>query len=242
MKSSFKILGFWLITLLLSLNSDQVLAQKKDYPEPKIVNPGQNGTPPSDAIILFDHGTLDNFEGLNGSGPAEWKVEGDFFTVSPGTKNIQSKQAFGNCQLHIEWKTPVEEGKQGQGSGNSGVYLMSRYEVQVLNSYQNKTYPDGQAGAIYGNYPPLVNASLPSDQWQTYDIIFTAPVFQNGTQKTPAYITVFHNGVLIQYHRPVEKPTAAFNKNVKEDASKLPFMLQNHGNAVSYRNIWIREL
>ena len=219
---------------------------KPKYIEPGIVAPGKGKKAPSDAIVLFDKGSLHNFESVIDGRKAGWFVKGKKFMVNPEATDIQTKQHFGSCQLHIEWKTPakdVRKGKEGQGNGNSGIYLMSKYEVQVLNSYENKTNPDGQAAAIYGTHPPLVNASFKPGKWQSYDIIFTAPEFdEEGYIDTPGYFTVFHNGVLVQNHVATGRPTAAYNKRFPRDAQKLPIMLQNHSNEVSYRNIWIREL
>lgn len=236
------IMTLFIITQLSSVFSQE---QEKELIEPPVIQPEKKGKAPSDAIILFDRESLSNFESVNGE-PASWKVTGNKFTVVPDTPNIQTKQKFGDCQLHVEWKTPrkdVRKGKEGQGSGNSGVYLMGKYEIQVLNSYNNKTYFHGQAGAIYDKYPPMVNASLKPGKWQTYDIIFIAPKYnKDGEMKTPGYFTVFHNGILIQYHKEIGEPTTAYNENASDGVSKLPLMLQNHENEVSYRNIWIREL
>lgn len=218
----------------------------QEPPQPRVIIPGKNGKAPSDAIVLFGRGSLGNFESVKDGSPAAWKVKGRKFTVDPNSTNIQTREKFGDCQLHVEWKTPpedVREGKEGQGCGNSGVYLMGKYEVQVLNSYINKTYPDGQAGAIYKQYPPLVNASLRPGKWQVYDIIFTAPSFNDdGTQRIPGYFTVMHNGVLIQNHVEIKGPTQAGNGKTPVEQPQLPVMLQNHKNMVSYRNIWIRRL
>ena len=212
---------------------------------PAIVSPGINGQPPSDAIILFDKGSLDAFESVKG-GPASWLVKGKKFVVNPGTGSIQTKQRFGNCQLHIEWMTPkkdVKEGKTGQGNGNSGIYLMSKYEVQVLNSYINETDANRQAGSIYNQHAPLVNASVPPGKWQAYDIIFTAPKFDNsGNPISPGFFTVFHNGVLIQHNAEIQGATRAASEQFGIAESDLPLMLQDHSNEVSYRNIWIRKL
>ena len=247
----FKNFRFFTITALLAslfmLLVTEIYSQEKgkEFAEPKVIQPGKKGKAPSDAIILFGKGSLDNFESINDGAPANWKVRGKRFTVTPGTTDIQTKKAFGDCQLHVEWCTPVKdlrENKEGQSCGNSGVYLMGKYEIQVLNSYDNKTYFNGQAGAIYSKYPPLVNASLKPGKWQVYDIIFTAPTYTNSTLKTPGYFTVFHNGVLVQNHKEVGEPTTSANKNAPEGVSKLPLMLQCHGSEVSYRNIWIREL
>jgi hypothetical protein len=247
-RRNFKFYGYTTLFVLLFLfHGTDIYAQekKKELMEPKVIQAGQRGKAPSDAIVLFDRGSLNNFESIKDGAPANWKVRGRKFTVTPGTTDIQTKQAFGDCQLHIEWSTPVKDvkdKKEGQGCGNSGVYLMGKYEIQVLNSYNNKTYFDGQAGAIYSKYPPLVNASLKPGEWQVYDIIFTAPKYDNNALKTPGYFTVFHNGVLVQNHKDIGEPTRSANINAPEGVSKLPIMLQNHGNEVSYRNIWIREL
>ncbi len=235
-----------LFVILLVLQGTVTYAQDKgkELTEPKVIQPGKRGKAPSDAIILFEKGSLDNFESIADGAPANWKVSGKTFTVNPKSTNIQTKQVFGDCQLHVEWRTPVKDvraKKEGQSCGNSGVYLMGKYEIQVLNSFKNKTYFNGQAGAIYSNYPPLVNASLKPGRWQVYDIIFKAPTY-NGALITPGYFTVFHNGVLVQNHMEITDPTTSANSNAPEGSSKLPLMLQNHGSEVSYRNIWIREL
>jgi hypothetical protein len=237
-----------ILVLFLSTLGTSVYSQKAEnkVPEPKVIQPGKKGKAPSDAIVLFDKGDLNKFESIKDGEPAGWKVRGKKFTVNPKTTSIQTKEKFADCQLHIEWNTPVKDvraGKKDQGSGNSGVYLMGKYEVQVLNSYINKTYPKGQAGAIYEQYAPLVNASLKPGKWQTYDIIFTAPRFNNdGSQKTPGYFTVLHNGVLIQNHVEIKGATRASNGKSPITESELPLMLQSHSNEVSYRNVWIRKL
>lgn len=211
----------------------------KKWDEPKMVTPGTAGAPPSDAVVLFDGENLaKEFNGGDG-----WIVSDGAVTVG-GKGGVESRRKFGSCQLHIEWATPTEVKGEGQGRGNSGVYLMGQYEVQILDSYENKTYFDGQAASIYKQRPPLVNACRKPGEWQTYDIIFTAPVFDaDGKLKSPAYVTVLHNGVLVQNHFELEGGTfydrpPAYSKH----AEKLPFSLQNHGNPTRFRNIWIREL
>lgn len=212
------------------------------WPEVKVVDPGKVGGPPSDAIVLFDGKDLSQWEG----GP--WLVK-DGYAVADGKKvwerqGIVTKQAFGDCQLHIEWAAPEEvEGVQ-QERGNSGVFLMGIYEVQILDSYDNPTYRDGQAGAIYKQHPPLANACRKPGEWQTYDIVFEAPRFDaQGKLTRPAFITVLHNGVLVQNHFEIQGTTAWDQApQYTAHAAKLPIMLQYHHDPVRFRNIWIREL
>ena len=211
-------------------------------PVPPVVTPGDCGAPPSDAIILFDGKDLNEWINSKG-GPAEWIVADGAMTVKPRTGSIKTKQKFGDIQLHIEWRTPAEVKGEGQGRGNSGIFLMERYELQVLDSYDNITYPNGQAGSIYKQSIPLVNACKKPGEWQTYDVIFMAPEFtEKGHLKTPARITVLHNGVLIQNNFMIKGPTE-YNRIPKyEPHGKASLSLQDHGNPVSYRNIWVREL
>jgi len=212
-------------------------------PVPEIVAPGDPQTPPSDAIVLFDGTDLAQWESASG-GNAEWRVSEGSFTVEAGKGAIQTREAFGDIQLHIEWRTPEEIEGEGQGRGNSGIFFMEKYELQVLDSYENKTYSNGQAGSLYKQHIPLVNASRPPGEWQTYDVVFMAPVFhENGRLRNPATITVFHNGVLVQNHVALEGPTVFRGKpKYEEHASELPLVLQDHSNPVSYRNIWVRRL
>ena len=220
-----------------------------DRPHPRVVAPGttstqdQPGKPPSDAIVLFNGKDLSNWQTAKGE-PAKWKVENGYFEVVAKTGDIQTKQGFGDCQLHVEWAAPDPPKGQDQDRGNSGVYLMGLYEVQVLDSYESKTYADGQAGAIYGQYPPLANASRPPGQWQSYDIIFRRPRFDTeGKLVRPARVTLVHNGVLVQDNVELTGPTAhKARPPYRAHADKLPLLLQDHSHPVRYRNIWIREL
>ena len=220
----------------------------RNAPQPPVVTPGeastqaQPGKPPSDAVILFDGKDLSGWESLNGE-PAAWKVGKGYFETVPGKGDIRTKQAFGDCQLHVEWASPNPPHGEDQDRGNSGVYLQSLYEVQVLDSYQSKTYPDGQASAIYGQYAPLVNACRAPGQWQSYDIIFHGPRFDAGGKVTrAATFTVFHNGVLVQDHVTVLGLTDGEHEPYKQTPTKLPLKLQDHNHPVRFRNIWIREL
>jgi hypothetical protein len=214
-------------------------------PEPKVVNPGPPGGPPTDAIVLFNGKDLSHWRARDGS-EAKWTVADGVLTVNPRTGNIFTKEAFAACQLHVEWATPAEVKGQGQQRGNSGVYLYSSYEIQVLDSFDNKTYFDGQAGAVYRRSAPLVNASRPPGEWQTYDIIFHPPIFdEKGGLKTPGSITVLHNGVLVQDHveiRATGRPRLPAALRSAGDPTKRPLMLQDHGSPVRYRNIWLRPL
>ena len=212
-------------------------------PVPTVVSVENDLGIPSDAIILFDGGSLDQWESRNDDGPAGWKVEDGHATVVKGTGDIQTKATFGSCQLHIEWRTPAVVEGEGQGRGNSGVFFQKRYEVQVLDNYQNTTYPNGQAGSIYKQHIPLVNACRPPGEWQKYDILFMAPEFNaDGHKVRSGTLTVFHNGVLIQNNVEIKGTTEYIGlpKNIAHGEDKI--MLQDHGNPVSYRNIWIRPL
>ena len=213
-------------------------------PVPKMVTPGKTSiAAPSDAIVLFNGKDFSSWSSSRG-GPVGWKIKKHAMTVVPGTEDIMTKQGFGSCQLHIEWKTPLPAKGEGQGRGNSGVYLMKRYELQVLDNFDNVTYSNGQAGSIYKQFIPLVNVCRPPGQWQTYDIIFTAPVFgTDSSVQRPAKFTVFQNGVLIQNNVELKGPTEYIGQpSYKKHSDKEPLLLQNHGDQVSYRNIWIREL
>jgi len=216
-------------------------------PEVRIIQPGaQPGMPPSDAIILFD-GTDVNKEWVDTRGnPTKWIVKDGELICVKGSGIIKTKRQFNDFQLHIEWKAPSEVIGEGQGRGNSGVYLQELYEVQVLDSYNNKTYPQGQAGSLYKQYAPLVNACRKPGEWQTYDIIYTAPRFASDSTVyfTPPRVTVLHNGVLIQNNVSLRGPTLYIGipeYSVKKHGPQS-LVLQDHGNPVAYRNIWIREL
>jgi hypothetical protein len=201
------------------------------------------GGAPSDAITLFDGKSLDAFENEHG-GPAEWTVENGYFQVKPRTGNIHTKQAFGDAQIHVEWASPNPPVGVDQMRGNSGVIIMGLYELQVLDSYNAKTYADGQAGAIYGQYPPLVNAVRAPGEWQTYDIIFRRPKFdEHGRLISRARETVIHNGVVVQDATELSGPTAYHNRPPYYPLpDRLPLVLQDHGTLVRYRNIWVRDL
>lgn len=217
-------------------------------PQPRVVVPGTESTqeapgkPPSDAIVLFDGTSLDEWVGRDG-GPAKWKVENGVMEVVPRTGDIQTKREFGDCQLHIEWCAPVAVKGESQGRGNSGVFLMGRYEIQVLDCYNNLTYPDGTTAAIYGQYPPLVNACRKPGEWQTYDIIWEAPRFEGDRLVRPAIITVLHNGVVVHHHTELLGATGHRNLPTYTPHPPVgPLRLQDHGDPVRYRNIWIRPL
>ncbi len=203
---------------------------------------------PSDAIVLFNGKDLNSFQKLDNK-PAGWKLDKEgSVTVVKGSGNIATKQGFGSCQLHIEWREPAMIAGTSQTRGNSGIFFMGKYELQVLDSYNNPTYVNGQAGSIYKQYIPLVNASKKPGEWQTYDVIFTAPQFySDGSLQTPAYITVLHNGVLVQNHVAIKGNTDwTMTPKYFAHKDKEPLILQDHGmdggNPMSYRNIWIREL
>ncbi len=212
-----------------------------ERPQPRVVTPGtfstqdKPGTPPSDAIVLFDGTDLSKWKNQN------WKIEDGAMIATKG--NQESVEQFGDLQLHIEWTSPTPPKGTGQGRGNSGVFLMGRYEIQVLDCFENQTYPDGQAAAIYGSYPPLVNACRKPGEWQTYDIIWECPKFDGDKVVKPAYVTVIHNGIVVHHRKEL-----LGNTNHKKAASYTPhaetgpIKMQDHGNPVKYRNIWVRPL
>ena len=242
-------LMFLLSALAWSQTSDLWQIHDMDRPRPQIITPGtastqeRPGQAPSDAIVLFEGKDLSHWRAMDG-GPAKWVVKNNVIETVKGAGYIRSYREFGSCQLHIEFSTPFPALGSSQGRGNSGVFLMGRYEVQVLDSYENITYADGQASAVYAQYPPLVNASRPPGQWQTFDIVFRRPVFdQEGKVQRPAIMTVFHNGILVQDHVELTGPTGWLSQSpYSAHAEKLSISLQDHGNPVRYRNIWVREL
>jgi len=239
-------LGILLVTAALAASAGLCRAQEYlsgiEWQKPPIVTPGRPSTPtrpgkpPSDAIVLFDGKDLSAWKDAE-----TWKVEDGAMVV--GSNYVETKQHFGDCQLHIEWSAPTPPKGESQGRGNSGVFF-GAYELQVLDSYENETYYDGQAAAIYKQTPPMVNAMRPPGEWNVYDVVWTAPRFKDdGSLESPAYITVFHNGVVVQNHfqllgdTPFHRPPQYNKHDVKQ-----PIRLQDHGNPVKFRNIWVREI
>jgi len=242
-------------TLMVTAFSATALAQSPvgtwqvhdmSRPVPRVVDPGPARPavpPPSDAIVLMEGKDLAGWQTENGQ-PAGWRVQNGYAEIVKGSGTIMTRQKFGDCQLHVEWMAPSTVAGEGQDRGNSGVYFMEQYEVQVLDSYQNRTYADGQAAAIYGQFPPLVNASRPPGEWQAYDIVFRGPRFDpSGKLVRPARMTVIHNGVLVQDNVELTGPTAHKERPpYKAHVARLSMMLQDHGQPVRYRSIWLREL
>lgn len=226
-------------------NNEQMKPEATEVwePVPKVINAGtETLTAPSDAIILFDGKNLDNWEAEKG-GPAKWEVKNDVMTVVKGGGVIKTKQQFEDFQLHIEWRTPAEVKGESQGRGNSGIFMQEYYELQVLDNYNNRTYSNGQAGSFYKQKIPLVNACKKPGEWQTYDVIWTAPRFNDdGSLKSPARATVLQNGVLVQNNVELEGQTQYIGKPFYVKHGPKSIALQDHGNPVSYRNIWIRQL
>ena len=222
------------------------LPNSLDRPKPPVVDPGPERPPvppPSDAIVLFDGTDLSQWQ-MRDSTPAKWIVRAGYVEVAPGTGSMQTRRGFGDVQLHIEWATPNPPHGDSQERGNSGVFLMSHYEIQVLDGWHNITYADGYQGAVYGQTPPLVNASRPPGQWQTYDIVFHRPRFgPDGAVVRPARVTVLHNGVLVQDNTEITGWTVHNAvAHYRPHADRLPLILQDHENPTRFRNIWIREL
>jgi hypothetical protein len=222
----------------------------RNRPQPAVVTPGtfstleQPGKPPSDAIVLFDGTDLSKWEADEGNGvPTKWVVKDGAMECVPKSGYIRTKDKLGDIQLHIEWASPAKVQGESQGRGNSGVFLMGLVEVQVLDNYNNPTYPDGAAGSVYGVYPPMANALQPPGQFQVYDIVFRRPIYKDGKQLDPGYITVFENGVLMQDHTMLEGGTGHMSRSKPSpfpDAG--PLKLQDHGNPVRFRNVWYRPL
>jgi hypothetical protein len=251
-------LNFALIAALQLASGPAALAQPdpnwidhdRNRPQPSVVAPAtastqeQAGKPPSDAVVLFGGKDLSQWVSMDGS-PTKWITRDGYMECVKGSGYIRTLQNFGDCQLHVEWATPVPGEGKGQGRGNSGVFVgLDRYEIQVLDSYQNVTYADGGAGSVYGQYPPLVNVCRPPGEWQVYDIVYTAPRFDpEGKLLSAARLTVFQNGVLIQNNVELTGPTGWLDRApYQAHAEKQPISLQDHGNPVRFRNIWVREL
>jgi hypothetical protein len=216
----------------------------RSRPLPAKVTPGAlPGAAPSDAVSLFNGKDLSAWQQSKGDA-AKWKVADGYFEVTPNTGDLVTRQAFGDSQIHLEWAAPNPSHGADQTPGNSGIYLHSLYEIQVLESYTNKTYADGQAAAIYCQFPPLVNASRPPGEWQAYDIVFHGPRFDSSGKLTRlATVTLLHNGVLVQDHIELTGPTDYMKRPpYHQTPEKMPLLLQDHGQPVRYRNIWIRQL
>ena len=217
-----------------------------DRPQPVVVDPGTASTqeaagrPPSDAIVLLDGSDLSHWRGRNGA--AGWKLENGTLEVVPGTGDITCTESFGDIHLHLEWAAPEVVKGNGQGRGNSGVFLMDNYEIQVLDCYDNPTYADGTTGGIYGQYPPLVNACRKPGEWQTYDILWVAPRFEGENLVSPAYVTVILNGLVLHHHKALLGPTGHRNRPEYVAHGDAPIRLQDHGDLVRFRNIWVRPL
>ncbi|MBN1342596.1 MAG: DUF1080 domain-containing protein [Phycisphaerae bacterium] len=231
-----------MLTTSVGAEEKQWKVHDKDRPLPKEVAPGAKpGDPPSDAVVLFDGKDLSKWEIADASGGApKWKIEGDAMTTAPRSGSIRTKQSFGDCQLHIEWKV------DGKTHGNSGVFFMDQYELQIFDSYKSKQwiYADGMAGSLYGQHPPLVNACRPPGQWETFDVIFQRPRFdKDGKLLSPGRVTALQNGVLVLNHADIKGFTVHGKEAAyRPHADKMPLQLQDHGNPVSFRNIWIRPL
>lgn len=213
-------------------------------PQPKVVTSGDKpGDAPSDAVVLFDGKDASKWVGRDGAA-AQWTVKDGIMEVNPKAGDIQSKEHFGDCQIHVEWMAPSVIKGESQGRGNSGVFLMGKFEIQVLDCYNNLTYPDGTTGGIYGQYPPLVNACRKPGEWQVYDMFFEVPRFDGKKLVSPAYVTVVYNGILIHHRQAIMGPTG--HKTLSSYDNPLPaegpLRLQAHGDLVCYRNIWVRPL
>jgi len=236
------LISLYFFSTLIILDAQKPEDTEVWEPEPKQISLDITNVP-SDAIRLFDGRSLEHWTSEDGA-PAQWLIQEDgSFQVKPGAGAIETKEAFGDCQLHIEWKSPEIIKGEGQGRGNSGLFLQKRYEVQILDSYKNRTYSNGQAGSVYKQYIPLVNAMRPSGQWQTYDVIFKAPVFNEKGEKTESgQLTVLHNGVVIQNNITLLGTSEYIGPPKNMPHREAPIMLQDHGDLVSFRNIWVRRL
>lgn len=237
----FRLVAFATLVTLSFLMSEPILAAEYlngiKWEKPPVVTPGKtNNLPPSDATVLFDGKDLTGWK--NGD---RWSVE-DGNAIS-GKGMLTSKTTFGDCQVHIEWSAPTPAKGTGQGRGNSGLFLMGKYEIQILDSYENETYSDGQSGAIYKQTPPAANVNRPPGEWNTYDVFWTCPRFNDdGSLKSPAYITAVHNGVLILNHFELKGNTPySVPPSYKQHPARGPISLQDHGNPVRFRNIWVRD-
>lgn len=235
------------ISALFSTLSAQITDPKATEfwePQVRVVTPGEGTKPPSDAIVLLDGSNFSEWQSAKDSSAANWQLNGDgSVTVRPGAGDIETKKVFGDCQLHVEYRAPSVVKGESQGRGNSGIFLQGRYEIQVLDCYQNRTYSNGQTASVYKQTIPLVNACRKPGEWQTYDILFTAPRFNNdGILTAPARVTVIHNGVVAQLNTEIKGPTVYIGLPHYLAHGKSGIKLQDHGDLVSYRNIWIREL
>ncbi|MBX3256001.1 MAG: DUF1080 domain-containing protein [Chitinophagaceae bacterium] len=222
-------------------------ATEIDEPKPKIVTPGTNGAPPSDAIVLFNGENLDSWIMSKDNSSCRWTLKDGSMTIKSGAGDIQTRQKFGDCQLHLEFKIPVnaKNSANRNNAGNSGVFLQERYEVQIFNSYQNETplYANGQMGSIYKQVIPMANAASKTGEWNTFDIYYTQPQFRsNGTVEKPAYVTLVHNGVLVLNHFEIQGSIEYIGIPYYKPHGKAAIRLQEHGSEISFRNIWIREL
>jgi hypothetical protein len=241
---------FFIILFLygIGIQSYAQINNRVGWEKPKIVVPSEPvclSAPPSDAIILFDGKDFSEFENLKGDGPVKWIIENGIATIPSNGGDIRTKRSFKDFQLHIEWRVPKDEQKEGSYKGNSGIYLQGKYEIQVLNSFNNITDPNVQAGSIYNQKPPLVNAMAEPGEWNIFDIVFTAPTFKNdSTYRSYPYVTVFHNGIIIQNHSLILGITYSDYQGYAsgDGHGDGPIVLQDHQSAVSFRNIWIREL
>lgn len=236
--------------LLLAFGTTCLQAQITDpkatevwSPVPRVVTPGTGTQPPSDALVLFDGTHWNEWTSAKENSAVAWTLQDGAGTVVPNTGDIVSKRSFGDMQLHLEFRAPIVVKGEGQGRGNSGVFLQNRYEVQILDAFENRTYSNGQTGSIYKQSIPLVNACRKPGEWQTYDILYTAPRFNSdGILVAPAHVTVLHNGIVIQLNTEIKGTTEYIGLPKNEAHGKGPIKLQDHGDLVSYRNIWVREL